>query len=231
MGVTDTMRAPIFVPATRPERFAKAASSGADAVILDLEDSVLPEDKDDARQQLIGGFGEQIVLVRINAHGMPWHEADLAAISAIDLDGVIVPKAEDPATLARIAATLPEKTALLALIETARGLANARDIAATAGVTRLVFGSVDYCADLNMDHERSLLQSARSELVLASRLAGIAAPVDGVTLRIDDLGEIASDARHAKALGMTGKLCIHPAQIESVLSAFGPSQVEIDWAK
>lgn len=96
---------------------------------------------------------------------------------------------------------------------------------------RLAFGSVDFCADLGAAHLREILLPARCELVLASRLAGIAAPINGVTLRLDDPTASFDDAAHARALGMTGKLCIHPKQIAAVKRAFAPSETEVAWAR
>ncbi len=219
------MIAPLFVPATRPERFAKAAASGADAVILDLEDAVAAADKDAARAALTCGFTDLPVVLRINATGTPWHAADLAAAAALPLAAVILPKAETAAEVVAVATASGHR--VIALIESARGLAGARAIATAAG--QLAFGSVDFCADLGCAHEREILLPARFELVLASRLAGIAPPLDGVTLRIDG-PDTASDAAHARALGMSGKLCIHPRQVAAVQTAFAPSPAEIDWA-
>lgn len=223
------VRAPLFVPADRPERFEKAAASGTDAVILDLEDSVAAEAKDAARAALAKGFTHLPVIVRINAYGTSWHAADLMAVAALAPAAVILPKAEDVDRITDVADALG--LPVIALVESARGLANARAIAAARGVARLAFGSVDYCADLSCDHIREGLLAARVELVLASRLAGIPGPIDGVTLRLDDLALTRDDAAHARALGMTGKLCIHPKQIAEVKAAFAPAEHEIAWAR
>ncbi|WP_138470185.1 CoA ester lyase [Poseidonocella sp. HB161398] len=220
------VRAPLFVPATRPDRFARAAESGADAVILDLEDAVAPGDKDRARAQLRFDFTALPVILRINAAGTPWHAADLAAASGAA--AVMLPKAEDLAVLGSLAAA---GLAVIALVETARGIAAAREIAAHPAVQRLAFGSVDYAADLGCAHQPEPLLAARSELVLASRLAGIAAPLDGVTTALDDPAALAADTARARALGMTGKLCIHPRQIGPVLAGFAPAPSELDWAR
>lgn len=229
MVTLDDMRALLFVPANRSERFSKAAASHPDAIILDLEDAVASADKDAARGMLECGFTDLPVLVRINPLGTPWHDADLRAVIALRPAAVMLPKAENPVQVAAIAKALGD-IALLGLVETARGMADARTIAALSGVRRLIFGSVDYCTDLGMSHERALLLPARSELVFASRLAGIAAPIDGVTTRLDDPALPIDDAAHARALGMTGKLCIHPKQVESVRTAFAPDEKEIAWA-
>lgn len=222
------IRAPLFVPAHRPDRFAKAAASGADGLILDLEDAVPAAEKDAARAALAVDFTTLPVLVRVNARGTSWHEADLRAVKALRPAGVILPKAASAQDVAMVrqATGLP----VLALIESAEGLAAARSIAA-GGAARLVFGSIDFCADLGVAHDRDVLLPVRSELVLASRLAGIAAPVDGVTVALDDPAACEDDARHARRLGMTGKLCIHPRQIDAVQRAFLPSAAEITWAQ
>lgn len=224
--------APLFVPASRPDRFAKAAASGADAIILDLEDAVSPQDKEAARQALRADFTDLPVLVRINAVGTAWHEADLAAALGAGFSALIVSKAElsegfSGVCLAAREAALP----VLPLVESARGMADARAIAATAGVGRLVFGSIDYSADIGCAHTREALLCARSELVLASRLAGLAPPVDGVTAAIGDAALVGDDAAYGRTLGFGAKLAIHPAQIEPILSAFRPSAEEIGWAR
>lgn len=223
-----TWQAPLFVPANRPDRFAKAAASGADAVILDLEDAVAAADKNHARACLADLPRTcRPAIVRINAIGTPWQHADLAALRGLPLAALMLPKAEDPEAIVALAChNLP----VIALIETARGLAAARPIAALPNVARLAFGSVDYCLDLGMEHQRDLLLPARSELVLASRLAEIAAPLDGVTTQLD-AAATADDARNARACGMAGKLCIHPLQVRSVIAAFLPSEAEVEWAR
>lgn len=224
------VRAPLFVPANRPERFAKAAASGADAVILDLEDAVAAADKAKARAALSAGFTDLPVIVRVNAPGTPWHGDDVAAAIAAEATALMLPKAEAPEALRAVVAAAPGLP-VIALVETARGLAQARSLAAVPGVVRLAFGSVDFCADLGCAHLREVLLPARFELVMAARLAGIAAPIDGVTTRLDDPATTLDDARHARALGMTGKLCIHPGQVASVQEAFAPTEAELDWAR
>jgi len=227
--LVDTLRTFLFVPANRPERYAKAEAAGADAAILDLEDAVPADAKNDAREALRTDFSDRPVLLRVNADRTPWHHADIEYARSLPFAGIILPKAEDATSVARFAGEVQKP--VIALIESARGLSNARQIAKTEGVVRLAFGSVDFCADLGSAHERDILLPARFELVLASRLAGIAAPIDGVTLEVNSAEAASSDAAHARALGMGGKLCIHPAQVEPVMSAFRPSEKEIAWAK
>lgn len=225
------MRAPLFAPANRPERFAKAAASGADAIILDLEDAVAKDDKDTARAALECAFTDLPVIVRINASDTEWYEKDLNALRQLPIAAVMLPKAQDPAAVAQLARMFEGKAPILALIETARGLAAARQIAAVQNVERLVFGSVDFSADLGLEHTRDPLLFARSELVLASKLAGLPAPIDGVTVALGDMNETKLDAAYAKSLGMGGKLCIHPKQIPPVLGAFKPTEAELAWAR
>lgn len=227
--VTDII-APLFVPATRPERFAKAADSGADAVIIDLEDAVAEADKATARAALHCVFAKIPVIVRVNAVGTPWHCADVEAVRDLPISAVMLPKSEDPAEITRFLSTL-NGLPVIALIESAKGLANAREIAALSGVARIAFGSIDFCADIGCAHLRDILLPARMELVLASRLGGITAPIDGVTVQLNDPAVIHADAAHARDLGMTGKLCIHPKQIRPVKDAFAPTPAEIEWAK
>ncbi|PWL17621.1 CoA ester lyase [Falsochrobactrum shanghaiense] len=219
---------PLFVPANRPDRFEKAAASGADAIILDLEDAVSVEAKIEARSALRTDFTALPVLVRINGTGTLFHEDDLAAVRKLPIAAVMLPKAEVGASLDKIAASgLP----VVALIETARGIAYAREIASMPFVVRLVFGSIDFSADMGCAHTREALLAARSELVLSSRLAGLEAPVDGVTTSIDDALLIASDARHARELGFGGKLAIHPRQIAAIREGFQPEASEVAWAQ
>lgn len=224
----ETLRAPLFVPANRPDRFAKAAASGACAVILDLEDAVAVEAKDAARAALACDFTDLPVLVRVNPAATPWHTADVEAAAALPFAAVMLPKAECPDAVAEVAQRAGRP--ILPLIESARGLAAAREIAACPDVPRLAFGSIDFCADIGCEHLRETLRSVRLELVIASRLAGIAAPIDGVTTDLSDPEITEDDSRHARSLGMTGKLCIHPRQIAPIRIGFAPTAAERDWA-
>ena len=222
--------APLFVPANRPDRFVKAATSGADTIILDLEDAVQPSAKIMGRSHLRTDFAVQPIWVRINAQATRWHEEDIEIAAALPVTALMLPKAElmSAESLLGRGSRLPP---IVALIETARGIADARQVALLPGVVRLAFGSIDYCADIGAGHVRAALQSARSELVLASRLAGLPAPIDGVTSNIRDLAEAGEDARHASDLGFGGKLCVHPTQIAPVIEGFAPSENEILWAR
>lgn len=227
----DRIIAPLFVPGDRPERFAKAALSGADAIIIDLEDAVAPVAKAQARDALQRGAEQSVpVIVRVNARGTKWYDEDIACVRMLKIFAVMLPKTNSTDDVSALRAALGPSSNVIALIESAQGLASARTIAAS-GVARLAFGSIDYCADLGCAHTREALLTARSELVLASRLAEIPPPLDGVTAKVDDSELTRSDARHALELGFGGKLCIHPKQIASTLDGFAPSKAEVKWAE
>ncbi len=215
----------LFVPGDRPERFGKAAAAGADEVVLDLEDAVAAPDKDAARSHVArwlrtGGRG----WVRIDS------DADLAAIAdAPGLAGVMVPKAEDPARLGAIAARLPADAGLVALVETALGLHRVDELVRVAD--RIAFGAIDFALDIDAHEADDTLLYARSRLVLASRVAGLPAPVDGVSAETRDPAAVLAAARRSRGLGFGGKLCIHPSQLAPVAEAFAPTAEEIDWAR
>lgn len=223
-------RSYLFVPGNRPERFAKAMSAGADAVILDLEDAVSISEKDAAREAVAAALDPATpVFVRINARETEWFEDDLRAIARPGLAGVMLPKAERADDVARVEAVTGAK--VFALIESAAGLWNALEVAKADAVTRIAFGSIDYQVDLNLDGEGEPLLHARSQLVLASRVAGLLPPVDGVSVAIDDVAAIEADSMRGRRLGFGGKLCIHPKQVAVVNRCFSPTPVELDWAQ
>lgn len=240
-SVLKLARSFLFVPANRPERYAKALASGAGAVIIDLEDAVGPEQKPAARAQLeqsfalLGVADRSRVVVRINAAGTVWHADDLALagrLARLGLAGVVLPKAESPGQLAQLAASVGPACALLPMIETAAGLVAIDDIARSPQVARLLFGNLDFQADLGMacGPDEAELQPVRLALVVASRLAGLATAVDGVTPGIGDLAQLQADAERSRRSGLGARLCIHPQQVPVVNAALGPTAAEIDWA-
>ena len=221
----------LFVPASRPERFDKALGSGADAVIVDLEDAVAPADKDAARAALAAWLDPvHPVLVRINAADTPWFAADLELLARPGVSAVVLPKAEHPDDVV-VASRAGGGLAVLPLIESALGFEQRRALARADRVERLIFGHIDFQADLNMRATEEELLPFRTALVLASRLAGIAAPIDGVCTAIDDAELLQADALRARRLGFGGKLCIHPRQVAVVNRCFAPSAEEVAWAQ
>ncbi|AOR73315.1 citryl-CoA lyase [Burkholderia stabilis] len=231
----------LFVPATRPERIAKALDSAADCIVIDLEDAVAMDAKDAARAQLAQHLPlltqEQRArtVVRVNAVGTPWHDADIALLRDWASQGVVVmlPKAEDADALRRVAQQLGDAARIVALIESLAGLDAADALARDPQVARLAFGHLDFQLDLGMraSAEEPELAFARNALVAASRRARLPAPIDGVTVRTDDAERLAADARRARAFGFGGKLCIHPAQVAGVNDALGYSDDEHAWAR
>ena len=223
-------RSYLFVPADRPERIGKALASGADAVIVDLEDAVATASKLAARSSLAAWLDAATsrVLVRINGVDTDWCSDDLALCRHPGVSGVMVPKAERSEDLSRVASITGKAT--LALIETAAGIDSVRALAAAPGVERLAFGSIDFQLDLGIDGDGEELLSFRSQIVLASRLAERVAPLDGVSTAIDDIAQVEADAARARRLGFGGKLCIHPGQVGIVNRCFRPTEEERSWA-
>ncbi|PRE59246.1 HpcH/HpaI aldolase/citrate lyase family protein [Burkholderia multivorans] len=234
-------RSLLFVPATRPERFAKAFDTAADCIVIDLEDAVPEGSKDDARAQLAQHLPQFTpeqrarTVVRVNAVGTPWHDADLALLRDWTAQGVAVmlPKSEDAQALRRVAQQLGEAARLVALIESLAGLDAADALARDPQVVRLAFGHLDFQLDLGMraSPDEPELAFARNALVAASRRAQLPAPIDGVTTRTDDAQRLAADAQRARAFGFGGKLCIHPTQVGGVNDAMGYSDEEHAWAR
>lgn len=233
------MKSPVtylFVPGDRPERFDKAVASGADAVILDLEDAVVPADKDRAR----AAVGEWIsqhpelaarTVVRINDAGSAFIAADLALVGQRGVAQVMLPKTEAVAEIDRVMAVMPAAGRVLPLVETARGVQNVDAVAFASGVARLAFGNLDYSVDLDLSGDDRGLIYAASRIAVASRCAGIATPIAGVTPAIDDVHRLLEDLAWSRALGFGAKLCIHPRQVAVIRDALRPTAKEIDWAR
>ncbi|HEX4943858.1 MAG TPA: CoA ester lyase [Usitatibacteraceae bacterium] len=222
----------LFVPGNRPERFDKAYGAGAHAVIVDLEDAVAPADKAGARESARAWLSAaKPVWLRINGPESEWFAADLDLVGLPGIRGVMLPKAEDAAAIGEIRARAGSGVRIIALIESALGLWRAEALASAPGVERLAFGSVDFQLDTGIAGDREELLFARSHLVLASRVAGRLAPVDGVTVAIDDEALLREDVERARRLGFGGKLCIHPKQVAGVNAGFVPPEAELAWAR
>lgn len=231
----------LFVPATRPERIAKALTTGAGAVIVDLEDAVAPDDKAAARVSLLAALQalqpaqRARLLVRTNAAGTPWHADDVKAVAACvahGLAGAMVAKAESAGVLQAVARALGPQGLLVPLVESNAGLDALDTLARAPQVVRLAFGHLDFQVDLGMEcgPDEAELLPVRLALVRASRRAGLAAPVDGVTTATDDLPRLQQDTARSRRMGFGGKLCIHPAQVAPVQAAFAPGPDELAWA-
>lgn len=227
-------RSLLFLPASNARAIEKARGLACDMVILDLEDAVPEARKAEARAALSGafatGFGERIGAVRVNAVESPHHAADMAALSGVAAEYIVLPKVEAAAQAAAVhrAGGRP----VIAMIESPLGVALAREIAATPGVAGLFMGNNDLRHDLRipMDADRSGLMLAMQTVVLAARLAGCAV-FDGVFNRLEDGAGLAAECREGRALGFDGKTLIHPNQIAAANAAFGPTARELDEAR
>ncbi|MDM0116032.1 CoA ester lyase [Variovorax sp. J22R133] len=228
----------LFVPANRPERFEKALKSGADVVILDLEDAVPAQDKAMAREGIAGLWPritqhDVAVVSRINAEGSPAWEADIELAHQLPgIAAIMLPKAETATTLQFLDERLSH-VRILPLIESAAGLENIKAISRMSNVLRLVVGHIDFMADTGIacgEDEREL-DPLRFAVSMASRCAGLAPPVDGVTVQTGDADRLAADTRRAKRFGFAGKLCIHPQQVAGIHAALAPSDEEVLWAR
>jgi citrate lyase subunit beta/citryl-CoA lyase len=224
----------LFVPGNRPERFAKALASGADAVVLDLEDAVAPAAKGQARDAIAQWLRSAAdadrarVVVRINDASSSAFGEDLRLVADARIAAVMLPKAESAAQVQAV-----RGARVLALVETARGVAMAQALAAAGGIERLVFGTLDYALDLDLDIADGAegLSHAASVLAIASRVAGLAPPVAGVTPHVDDEPRLLADLAWARRHGFGAKLCIHPRQVAPIHAALAPSAQAVDWAR
>ncbi|QEE62495.1 CoA ester lyase [Salinibacterium sp. dk2585] len=221
----------LFVPGDRPGRFSKAAAAGADMVVLDLEDAVAADNKRAAREH-VGEWlsAEGRGVVRVRAADVPGHRGDVDSLVGLPgLQGVMLAKAESPESVADVA----ERTGVpvIPLVESAAGLACSEQMARARGSARLAFGHLDMAADIGSAPDREPMLHARSTLVFASRLGGLPGPIDGVTTVLDSPEAVTSDVRYAHSLGMTGKLLIHPNQVEVSHAAMRPTAQELAWAR
>ncbi len=223
-------RSYLFVPGDRSDRFDKAMASGADKVIIDLEDAVPILAKSAARVATAGWLNAgKPVIVRVNSPDTQWFLEDIELARNPGVCGLMLPKAETPSA-ELLAVCSAHNKFIIPMIETAVGFQNLPAIAATPQVQRIAFGSIDFQVDLGIPGEGEALLLFRSQLVLQSRLAGLQSPLDGVTVDINNADQLNADAQHAKLLGFGAKLCIHPRQVEAVNRMFSPSAEEIAWA-
>lgn len=237
----------LFVPGSRPDRFDKALAAGADQVIVDLEDAVAPQDKATARAALAQWLDTPgpAIVVRINGAQTEWFREDLALLSRPRVAQVILPKTESAEEIVATAMAFGRQggggrqggrgtadSTVVGLIESALGMANLASLCAVPGLSRLAFGTIDFQADLGMrGATEDDLAPWRAEILMRTRLADLAAPLDGVSTAIDDPESLATDIARARRLGFGGKLCIHPKQVSATNEGFASSLSEIAWAK
>jgi len=239
-------RSLIITPGDRPERIAKSATLAADAVVLDIEDGVGPEQKPAAREAIRNAlasldFGRRERSVRVNAVGTPEHEADRAMLDVSRIDSIFVPKVETAEQLRNLAAWLDDAeqraarrdnpVEIIATIETPRGLFNALPIAeATPRTTALFFGSGDYTAATGSAVTERSLAVPRALIVAAAAAQGIEAIDAAYFVAVKDVAATQADAEIARELGFAGKLVFHPSQIAVANDVFTPSPAEISRA-
>jgi citrate lyase subunit beta/citryl-CoA lyase len=223
----------LFVPGDRPDRFAKALASGADVVVLDLEDAVTADQKPAARTAISAWLDPaHPVVVRVNAS---WEllQDDLAALQQPGLLAVMLPKSEGAADVSAVADALPAGVAVVPLVETAAGIVAVAGVTSARRVARLAFGGLDLALDLGVEPgvDGGVLTAAGHQVVLHSAAAGLAPPVAGVTTQLDDTDRLQADLAAARRDGFSGKLCIHPSQVGPVNRAFAPTPEQQEWAR
>jgi citrate lyase subunit beta/citryl-CoA lyase len=225
-------RSYLFVPGNRPERFGKARDAGADAVIFDLEDAVPPDEKGLARVSVLAELDEvHPAYVRINGADTVWFSEDIATLANHrGVAGIFVPKAETREHVCSVLACAHAGIEVLPMVETARGFSNLEILCNSPKVGRIVFGALDFQIDLGIEGDEEELTMFRSSIVLASRIANLATPVDGVSIAIDESSIVEAEARRGRRFGFGGKLCIHPRQVSAVHRAYSWSDDDRDWA-
>lgn len=236
-------RSALYMPASNARALAKARSLPADVIILDLEDAVAPEAKEDARAAAIataaeGGFGNRELVIRINALDTPWGQDDLAAVAKAEIDGVLVPKVMRPSDITACNAALaeaPSRLKLWAMIETCAVVPHLDALAALGGSTRLstfVMGVNDLAKEMRarLTPERTPFLPILTLAVAAARAHGVAI-LDGVCNEFRDLDVFEAEARQGLLFGFDGKTLIHPDQVAPCNAVFSPSEEELAWAQ
>jgi citrate lyase subunit beta/citryl-CoA lyase len=237
----------LFAPGNHARKVEKVFDCGADHVILDLEDAVAKAEKVATRALIVEALKRPRrggAYVRVNAFTTEFCYGDAVAVVDPGLDGIILPMVESReqivafdwlvGALERERGLPPGGIDIIPIIETGRGIAQARAIAAAGTrVKRMAFGAGDYTLDMNMEWTlgESELEHVRAEMVVASRAAGLEGPLDTVWVHIKDLDGLANSAKRARQLGFQGKMCIYPPQVERVNAAFTPTETEIAFAR
>ena len=227
------LRSALYLPASNARAIEKVRGLACDMLILDLEDSVKPEDKARARAAAIaaaGDFGGRPLAIRVNGPASAWHDEDVAAIRGSQAALVVLPKIESAEEATRIADALARP--ILAMIETPAGVLAAAAIAAAPRVAGLIAGVNDLAAEMCLPAGagRAGLVLSLQTIVLAARAAGIVA-FDGVWNRLDDPEGLAAECAEGRTFGFDGKTLIHPNQIEIANRAFGPDEAELEDAR
>jgi citrate lyase subunit beta/citryl-CoA lyase/(S)-citramalyl-CoA lyase len=238
--IVNLRRSFLYVPATRPERFVKAIDSGADMVCIDLEDSVAPDNKNQARMNVLKfcndyNFKDSAceVVVRINTLKSADGLKDLLAISESENlpHGVVLTKVESPNELEIAESILGDReVGLLVLIETPKGLRQAYEIVSSSKrLIAVMFGGGDYASSVGSDLSWDALLYARAQLAAATE--GRIALIDVPCMKIDDVNGLESETKRVIKLGYSCKAAIHPCQIKTIHASFMPTDSEIEHAQ
>jgi citrate lyase subunit beta / citryl-CoA lyase len=222
-------RSYLFAPGHNAKLVGKVFDAGADAVMLDLEDAVPPKAKAAARAMVAAALRERSAWVRVNAVRSADCAADLEAVGGLAA-GIRIPKVESPDDVAWVGDRAPG-TPLICAIESARGILAAPEIATAPGVRHLSVGGVDLRRDLNAGDGDQPMLYARSRIVVASRAAGLAPPIDSVYPHVGDEPGLRAQAEHGRTLGFFGKSAIHPRQLAVLHEVFTPAEEEVAWAR
>lgn len=227
------IRSYLYVPGDDPRRIEKALATGADAVVIDLEDSVAPNRKEEARSNaatVLESVPARPVFVRINDPGSELAARDIAAVAALQLSGLRLPKVESLESVRLVAETLEalrSEAGIQCLIESALGLELALEIARShERVAGISLGEADLAADLGVRDEAGLLY-ARSRIVSASRAAGLPGPVQSVYTNVKDLDGLRRSTEEGKNMGFVGRSAIHPSQVPIINEVFTPTEEEV----
>ena len=227
------IRSYLYVPGSDPRRIEKALASEADAVVLDLEDAVAPNRKEEARETVAGFLHseqERQIFVRINVPGSKLAEEDTEAVASPHLAGLRLPKCESAEAVCRVAERMENlgcEAAIQCLIESALGLEFAFEIARShERVASVSLGEADLAADLGIRGEAGLLY-ARSRVVVASRAAGLPGPVQSVYTNVRDTEGLRRSTEEGKNMGFVGRSAIHPAQVAAINEVFTPTEDEV----
>ena len=222
----------LFVPGSRPERFAKALASGADLVCIDLEDAVGPDDKDAARSAALRAMGDSRLGIRINGLRTRQGLADLLAVggAAVPPPFVILPMVEAAAEIEIAHAILGPRVALLPLIETVAGLRVADAVAVASGIGGLMLGGADFCGQLGVPMSWDALAGVRAHIAMACAAACVPS-VDAPWLALDDLEGLAGEMARVKATGFTAKSVVHPKHVAVVHAVMRPTANQLAEAR
>lgn len=240
-------RSVLYMPGANDRALEKARSLPADALILDLEDSVAPEAKSEARDKVVaavksGGYGARELIIRVNALDTPWGADDLKAASSVAADAILVPKVSRPGDMVSAAKLLkaqgaPAQTRLWAMMETPLAILNARDIAAVAADADSRFSCLVLGTNDLVKESRARAAGGRFAIipwlamsVLAARSFGLDV-IDGVYNDFKDDAGFRAECEQGRMLGMDGKTLIHPSQVEPCNQVFSPSEEEVQWSR